>query len=303
MNQVADVRTTPPQDTRPPLLTRMSLFSLSIIILSIGIVWRVVDIFVLGLGSTLLNILPSKLFPLGILLGVFWVYRRSEIEPILGLTRAHLRPNLIIGILLGLSFYFTGVVLPTLLYASLTGASSLLTVHIQFVDFLWYEFLFVFINAIMEETLFRGILYHGFRTRMSINRSMLLSAAFFGLWHICWPFANGKTGAALISDIFVSVVFSGILGLFFAIYYIRFTSTTALTGTIVAHTLINFFNESFKFGASSGMQGPDTPTRDPLQIALSGIFFMATIVIFSLLLYKYKLERIIGWFRPSTRAH
>ncbi|MHA1771135.1 MAG: lysostaphin resistance A-like protein [Candidatus Thorarchaeota archaeon] len=302
MKQIADIMLPSSRESSFPRLKRMNLFNLSIIVLSIGIIWRVVDIFVLGLGSTLLNILPSKIFPLGILLGVFFVYRRSEIGPILGLSRIHFRANLIIGTLLGISFYFAGVILPTFLYAILTGTSSLLTVHVQFIEFLWYEFLFVFINAIMEETLFRGILYHGFRTRMSINRSMLFSAILFGLWHICWPFANGKTGAALISDIFVSVVFSGILGLFFAIYYIRFTSTTTLTGTIVAHTLINFFNESFKLGTSSGIQGPDTPSSNPLQIALSGIFFIITIVLLSVLLYKYKLETVVERFRSITRT-
>ncbi len=296
MNQSTNIDLVAPSPTltRAPLLARASLFSLSLVMLSIGVAWRIVDIFVLGLGGTSLNILPSKIFPLSILLLVFWVYRRSEISSILGLSRERIRAHITIGLILGISFFVVGVVIPSLIGAALNDPPSTLTVHMPYADILWYEFLFLFVNAIMEETLFRGILYHGFLTRTTINRSMVLSAIVFGFWHICWPFANGKTGLSLLSDIFVSVVFSGILGLFFSIYYVKFTSASSLAGPIVAHTLVNFLNESFKIGSTSSIQGPDTPLSNPLQIALTGVFFLLTVLALSTLLYKYKIEQIIG---------
>jgi len=52
--------------------------------LLVGIAWRIVDIFILGLGDTWLNVMPSKLFPLLITLAYFWRYRRTETGSVLG---------------------------------------------------------------------------------------------------------------------------------------------------------------------------------------------------------------------------
>ena len=41
----------------------MSLLTVSGIMLTIGVAWRIIDQFVLGLGDTWLNIMPSKLVP------------------------------------------------------------------------------------------------------------------------------------------------------------------------------------------------------------------------------------------------
>ncbi len=283
---------TPPEDaSSSPFLTRVSLFPLSLFILAIGIVWRVVDIFVLGLGDTTLNILPSKLFPLMILVGIFWFYRRNEITSVLGLSRANIRTHVTIGAIIGVSIYLITVVLPRIVYGAMSGTPSM-SVYIAYPDLLWYEFFFVFVNAIMEETLFRGLLYHGFQKITTSNRSILYAAVIFGLWHICWPFANGLQGAELISNIFVSVVFSGILGIFFSIYYVKFSGATTLSGTIVAHTLINFLNESFKIGTTPEMQGPDTPVSSSM-LMLTALFFLVTITIAMILLSKYRIESVL----------
>ncbi|UCE09544.1 MAG: hypothetical protein JSW61_11310, partial [Candidatus Thorarchaeota archaeon] len=84
--------TTTRQEKQTPLdenswWTTSSLLSLSAIMLAIGSLWRIVDIFVLGLGDTWLNILPSKLFPLLILVLVFHRFRREELSTVLGLSQ------------------------------------------------------------------------------------------------------------------------------------------------------------------------------------------------------------------------
>ena len=80
----------------------MSLLTVSGIMLIIGIAWRIVDQFVLGLGDTWLNIMPSKLFPFLIIVGFFWKYRRPEIDSALGLSRNQMRVQLAVGLVMGL---------------------------------------------------------------------------------------------------------------------------------------------------------------------------------------------------------
>jgi len=74
---------TAPVQEKQSIWSTMNILIISGIMLTIGIIWRIVDQFVLGLGDTWMNILPSKLFPLLIILGVFWFYRRPEIDSVL----------------------------------------------------------------------------------------------------------------------------------------------------------------------------------------------------------------------------
>ncbi|MFW9967684.1 MAG: hypothetical protein ACFFEA_11070, partial [Candidatus Thorarchaeota archaeon] len=66
-------------------LSRMGLLPLAGLLFLVAIVWRILDIFVLALGDTWINIMPSKLFPLLIMAAVFWRYRRNEFSSVLGL--------------------------------------------------------------------------------------------------------------------------------------------------------------------------------------------------------------------------
>ena len=79
------------QQEEKPFWTSLDLLAIAGIMLAIAVVWRVVDQFVLRLGSTWMNIMPSKLFPLLIMLGFFWRYRRSEIDSVLGLSKKNFR--------------------------------------------------------------------------------------------------------------------------------------------------------------------------------------------------------------------
>ncbi|MHA1245968.1 MAG: CPBP family intramembrane glutamic endopeptidase [Candidatus Thorarchaeota archaeon] len=277
------------------------LFHLSLLILGIGVLWRITDIFVLGLGGTVINIFPSKVFPLLILLVLFWRYRPSEIPTVLGLSQRNFRGHILLGTVIALTFYLSGVILPAVLYRILVNHDYELTLRVVFLDTLWYQFLFFFTNAVMEETLFRGILFHGINTRTTTGRAMIYSSAVFGVWHICWPFANGLTGVALITEVLISVVLSAILGLFFCIYYVRFSKSATLIGTITTHTLINFLNECFKVGAASGIQGPDTPPSAPDLMVITIVLSMVVLMPLALTLYRYTIDDLLTVFHHSKR--
>jgi membrane protease YdiL (CAAX protease family) len=273
------------------LWSRMSLLYLSAIMLIIAIAWRIIDVFVLGLGSTWLNILPSKLFPLLIIIGIFWKFRKKEIEPVLGISRTLIRSQIVMGIIIALSLYISIEVGGAFLFASFFDSSYDLTLNILFLDYIWYVFLFMCINAILEETLFRGLLQNAFRTFMSSNRAIVLSAAIFGIWHVVWPLASSLEGGS-ISEAVALVVMTGIFGGLFGVYYDRFSSGKTLTGPIIAHSLLNFLNECFKIGPEQSVEGPDFSFQDPILMALTLVMYILAFATLLFVSWRFRIEHV-----------
>ncbi|MFW9980170.1 MAG: CPBP family intramembrane glutamic endopeptidase, partial [Candidatus Thorarchaeota archaeon] len=201
------------------------IFQVALIMLLVGVVWRIVDVMVLNLGDTWLNIMPSKIGPLLIMIGVLWkIYGKQEMRTTLGFVKSNFSTQFTIGILLGVSFYLCVDILGSLIYHSLVNPSYELVLTIYNPELLWYAFIFFFVNAVYEETLFRGLLQNTFKTRISVNRAILLSAVIFGIWHAVWPVVNG----APLSEFISMVLLSGILGAFFGVYYEKFSSGRTL---------------------------------------------------------------------------
>jgi len=259
----------------------VNLLPTAFAMLVIGVVWRIADIFVFNFGTTWMNILPSKLGPLLILLIVFWNQR----ENLLGLTKDNFRAHFLIGLCIGLSFFFVIESLGTILFAMFIDTSYPLDLNIINPELLLYAFGFFFVNAVYEEVLFRGVLQNSFRSKMSANQAILLSAIIFALWHIFWPLANGITIGGILL-----LVFTGVIGLFFGVYYEYFSSRRSLIGPIVAHTLLNFLNENFKIGPIPTPQGPDTMFPDPLMIPVMLVIFLIVFGIYFFFAFKSKVE-------------
>jgi len=273
-----------------PLLALAGLF------LFIGVAWRNVDVFLLGLSESWLNILPSKLFPLLIILGFFWLYRRNEMRTVLGLSIDEPRKHVTLGIILGVALFLMGNAIASVIYWAFIDSSLGLYVTVIRVDLLWYSAIFFLINAVYEEVLFRGALQNGLRDYMSVNRAIFISAAIFGVYHLIWPFYFAGTGTLSPSHIFVYVVFSGILGGLFGIYYEKFSSRRTLLGPIIAHWLINFLNENIKISTSEVIAGPDVllgnpPIQMAIALTLVLVLYSTSIFVFS----RYRVENLDGW--------
>jgi membrane protease YdiL (CAAX protease family) len=259
------------KEHRSPILSKMNLPLIGLMMLAVGAIWRIADVFVFNLGNTWINILPSKLGPLIILLGLFYKYRRKEIETVLGINWSNYRTHLVVGIVVFLAMYLIVDIGAAVLFTGLIDPSYPLDFYILSVDLLWYSFIFFFINALFEETLFRGLLQNGLRTRFSINEAIILSAIVFGVWHVVWP---------------------AFLGIFFGIYYERFSNRRTLAGPIVAHTLVNFANENFKVGPDPVVQGPDFSFMDPGLMVISLILLIATFSLLTIAAWKYRVEDV-----------
>jgi membrane protease YdiL (CAAX protease family) len=270
--------------------------------LTIGVIWRVVDQFVLGLGDTWMNIMPSKLFPFLILIGVFWVYRRDEIGSVLGLSKKQLRVQLAVGLMMGMLISFAIDVGGTFVYGIFLDQTYPLELHILNPELLWYMFLFFLTNAFLEETLFRGLLQNAFKTKVTPNRAILLSAVIFGLWHAGWPIVNGGPTMEVLGQVSTIVFFTTILGLLFGIYYERFSSGQSLVGLVIAHTILNFIGECFKIGPEPVMQGPDIIMYSQELMAVTFVMFFVTFLSLFIIYWRYKIENTSAvWKHLSDR--
>jgi membrane protease YdiL (CAAX protease family) len=274
------------------LWSSIGLLKIGGIMLAIAVVWRLVDQFVLDLGSTWLNILPSKLFPFLIILGFFWKYRPREIDSVLGLSRENLQAHLAVGLLIGIAISFGIDFGGTIVYGLFIDPSYPLQLHILNEEFLGYMLFFFLTNAFLEETLFRGLLINAFKTRQTTNRAILLSAIVFGIWHAGWPLVNGAAGSDAMNQIASMVFFTTILGIFFGIYYERFNSSQSLVGPIVIHTMFNFVSECFKIGPEPVIQGPDLVFSNPGLMATTFLMFFLIFIPLSIFLWKFKIEQV-----------
>ncbi len=268
----------------------LSLLTISGIMLSIGIAWRVVDQFVLGLGDTWMNIMPSKLFPFLIIIGFFWKFRSSEIGSVLGLSTNQLRVQLSFGLFLGILISFMIDVGGTVIYGIFLDPSYPLELRILNPELLGYMFLFFLTNAFLEETLFRGLLQNAFKTRVSPNRAIGLSALIFGLWHAGWPIVNGGPIREVMTQVATIVFGTIILGLLFGFYYEKFSSGQSLVGVIVAHTILNFVGECFKIGPEPTMQGPDIVMHNAGIMTVTFALFFGTFLTLFIVFWRYKIE-------------
>jgi membrane protease YdiL (CAAX protease family) len=276
----------------------IGLVKLGGLMLTIAVVWRIVDQFVLGLGATWMNIFPSKLFPLLIILGFFRKYRPHEIGSVLGLSRDKIHSRLAFGILIGLLFAIGIDFGGTIVFAVLVDPSYPLQLHILNEELLGYMFIFFLTNAFLEEALFRGLLINAAKTRLSSEVSILLSAIIFGVWHAGWPLVNGAVGGEAVSGIATMVFFTFILGIFFGIYYERFSSSMSLIGPVAVHTIVNLVNECFKIGPEPVIQGPDMIFSNSGLMTVTLLMFFLTFIPLSIILWKFKIEQVTDfWWR------
>ncbi len=274
----------------------IGLLKIAGIMLAISAVWRIVDQFVLGLGDTWLNIMPSKLFPFLIIIGFFWRYRPKEIDSVLGLTRANYQTQLAVGLVIGIAISFGIDFGGTIVYGLFVDPTYPLQLHILHPELLGYMLLFFLTNAFLEETLFRGLLINAFRTRQSTNRSIYLSAIIFGVWHAGWPLVNG--GADVLNQVVTMVFFTTILGIFLGFYYVRFNSSRSLLGPILVHTMFNYVSECFKIGPEPVIQGPDLIFSNPGLMATTLLMFFLIFIPLGVILWKFRIEQVsVMWYR------
>ncbi len=76
-------------------------------------------------------------------------------------------------------------------------------------DFLFFTLFFIFVNPVIEEYFWRGLIYPGFRRHMGPVPAILLNAFLFSIWHwlIIQPFLNVEGEIFLLLAIFLGGIF------------------------------------------------------------------------------------------------
>jgi ABC-type proline/glycine betaine transport system permease subunit len=108
-------------------------------------------------------------------------------------------------------------------------------------------------------------------------------------------------GGEAVSGVATIVFFTMILGIFFGIYYERFSSSRSLLGPIAVHTIVNFVNECFKVGPEPVIQGPDVTFANSGLMMMSFLMFFLTFIPIGIILWKTKLEQVTGFWQSITR--
>lgn len=280
------------EEPRHPL-SRISLLPLAGILFAIAVAWRLIDVVVLHLGETWLNIMPSKLFPLLIIVGIFWKYRRKEIGPVLGLARGNFfKTQIVLGVGLFTTWHMLLDIVPQVVYATFFDPAYQLSFRIANVDLLVYSLIFFVTNGFLEEVLFRGVLQNSLRMKIGVVGGIVLSGILFGVWHAVWPVINGIDSLFSVGQAASMVVFSAIFGTLYGVYYEKFSSRRTLVALIVSHTFMDFVNEHLKFGPELLVPGPDYVYTNPTILGITILFFLMGYFAMMVFFWKFKVEDV-----------
>jgi uncharacterized protein len=258
--------------TRWPILIGLAL-------LTIALIFRLIDIFVLRLDELLGEIILSKV--LGFILVVLFLWLAGQKLGDIGLHSKGLTSSLFIGASITLLALVVGYTTELLLGGSntslqLAGIDPKAGVSGGFLFALWLV-LGNLVNSFMEEGLFRGVMIPLFRTRLTFWRAIWLQAILFGAWHLPWALKWYQTGViqtpgqitmGVVTNFFPQIL----LGL---VWGYMFLKTGSLWTSWIAHTLTNTTLNLLHTVTQSGLDGGTFLRMTAYSIvALLGMFLV-----------------------------
>lgn len=215
--------------------------------LLVALLFRVVDIFIFRLDERWGEILLSKSLTLVLVLAL--VATSSSDLRAIGLRGAGAGVPVAIAVL-GITVLF-GIAL-TIQLSVFRIQGSEFSVSIQAIDpktsltgGLDFALLLLagnVINAVAEESLFRGLMLPAFESQLGLWAALALQAVLFGAWHLVWPMKAVFAGEATVASAFGAglalFAASSIAGLAFGLMY---SVTRSLWVPIAVHFLNNGF--------------------------------------------------------------
>jgi membrane protease YdiL (CAAX protease family) len=217
-----------------------------LVLLSIAVVLRLVDIFLLPLAEATGEAFLHK--ALGLVMVLVYLWAAGQPLAAIGLHGRLVGKAVFIGavgIVLVLLLTF-GVQMGVLRAAGEQAALAVVAIDNKTGlaregwGFALWLFLGNLINSSMEEGLFRGVMLTHFRLRLSPWRANLLQAVVFGLWHLAWPIWRLVYGhadlAAAASEAIIIVLASTVSGLAYGYLFLK---TDSLWAPWIAHTISN----------------------------------------------------------------
>lgn len=274
-------------------LTRPIGVSLALFFVVVAL--RYTEVFAPGLGVLPDKTIVSKVLGFIFVLVYLWVLRK----PIgsIGLHSRSLNKALLIGglsllilytTLYAIQFYRLSTVgeTPQLVFAAIdkgTGAMA----GLFFTLFLLFG---QFVNALMEESIFRGIMLPHLMLRFSFWKANALQAVLFGLAHLVWPLSSWVSGRATAgeaaSEAVALLIFTTVGGLVFGYLYYR---TGSLWTAVVAHLIDNSISLFFHIQTVSRLNAE----ADILMLASIG--FITLVILARIVAKRANLPALRAW--------
>jgi len=222
---------------------------IGIMLFTVILVLRIVEMFYFRLDELWGEVFVSKLLGFLIIIGYLWLAKRKIGD--IGLHSAHFLESISIVIVfmtISLAFsYFTEWIYltrrglqPSFIIAPISNSlDAEFAIQGGFLFGLWLIF-GNFMNSLMEEGLFRGVMITHFRVRLSFWKANFLQAFLFGIWHIVWPVKSYILGQMSASEAIVFAIgyifLSAIIGLVWGYLFLK---TNNLWAPWFAHTINN----------------------------------------------------------------
>ena len=272
--------------TRWPILVSLAL-------LTIALIFRLIDIFVLRLDELLGEIILSKILGFGMVVLFLWL--AGQKLGVIGLHSRGLVPSLFIG---------GGITLVALLVGYITELLVLRgsTLQLAAIDpkagvsggilFALFLILGNFVNSFMEEGLFRGLMIPLFRTRLTTWQAIVLQAVLFGAWHLPWALKWYQTGAIqtpgqIIMGVVLNFFPQILLGL---VWGYMFVKTGSLWTSWIAHTLTNTTLNLLHIASQGSLDAGTSLRMTGFSIvALLGMFLV------KYLAKRFALSEVLPW--------
>jgi uncharacterized protein len=231
----------------------------SLALLTIALVFRLIDIFVLRLDEILGEIVLSKALGFGLVVLFLWLAGQKLGD--IGLHTKGLTPSLLIGASITLLALVVGYTTELLLSGSNTSLQlAAIDPKAGVSGGLLFAIWLVFgnlVNSFMEEGLFRGVMIPLFRTRLTVWQAIWLQAILFGAWHLPWALKWYQTGVIqtpgqIVMGVVLNFFPQILLGLVWGYMYLK---TGSLWTSWIAHTLTNTTLNLLHTATQDGLDG------------------------------------------------
>lgn len=273
-----------------PILTALAL-------MGIALFFKWIDTFVLRLDERLGEIILSK--SLGFLLVVLFAWScRHKLKDI-GLHSKRIGASLFIGASVTIFAYILAYGVEFLLALGQEGEPEIVFAALDNKMGVTGGYLFAlllvtgnFINAFMEEGLFRGLMIPLFLTRLPFVRANWLQAFLFGVWHLMWvlkyyQLGTIQTTGEIMMSSFLNFIPQLLIGLVWGYMYFKTNSLWApWISHVINNSILNLFHIDTFQGMDSGMM---------IRMPLFTILILLSMFAIKYLAEKFNMPEVRPW--------
>jgi membrane protease YdiL (CAAX protease family) len=290
-------------NTNKSLANRLQQISLgkpiltALVLMAIALFFKWIDTFVLRLDERLGEIILSK--SLGFILVIVFVWLTQHKLRDIGLHSQKIGQSLLIGASVTIIAFLIGYEVEYILAVQQAGEPHILFSALDNKMGVTGGYLFAlllvignFINAFMEEGLFRGLMIPLFLTKLSFVRTNWLQAFLFGAWHLMWVFKYYQLGTIQTSDEILMSIFSNFLpqllmGLVWGYMYFK---TNSLWAPWISHLITN---STLNLLHVNTLQGMDTGMM--IRMPIFTILALLSIFVIRYLAEKLQMAEVKAW--------